>query len=61
MQNEPDGQDDRRRPTFLLIAAVKTLRRELGKWQVLFPCGHADASCQTLDLSLTKKLKEPFI
>jgi len=24
MQNEPDGQDDRRRPTFLLIAAVKT-------------------------------------
>jgi hypothetical protein len=24
MQNEPDGQDDRRRPTFLLIAALKT-------------------------------------
>jgi len=24
MQNEPDGQDDRHRPSFLLIAAVKT-------------------------------------
>jgi hypothetical protein len=31
MQNEPDGQDDRHRPSFLLIAAVKTQRRELGK------------------------------